>query len=66
MFLKAGKHTVEFVYEPRSYYTGKTITLITVPVVLALMLLSGFIALRKKTAASAMSHPRFSRDLLTK
>ena len=44
VFLKAGKHKVEFVYEPRSYYVGKMVTLVTIPVVLALLLISGIVA----------------------
>ena len=47
VFLKAGKHKVEFVYEPRSYYIGKTVTLISVPIVLVLLIVLGVIARRR-------------------
>ena len=47
VFLKAGKHKVEFVYEPSSYYEGKTITLISLPVVLVLMVFFGLVARRR-------------------
>ena len=47
VFLKAGKHKVEFVYEPSSYYEGKTITLISLPVVLVLLVFFGLVARRR-------------------
>ncbi|RKY25014.1 MAG: hypothetical protein DRP79_07070, partial [Planctomycetota bacterium] len=49
VYLTKGGHEVEFIYEPRAYYTGRTITLITLPVVLGLLLLTGLIARRPKT-----------------
>jgi len=49
VYLKKGRHKVNFVYEPRTYYTGRTITLITLPVVLILLLATGLLARRPKT-----------------
>jgi len=48
VFLKAGKHKVEFVYEPRSYYLGKKITLIALPLVLIGLAICGISAFRRK------------------
>jgi hypothetical protein len=44
VFLKAGKHRVDFIYEPRSYYAGKAVTFVSVPIVLALLVVSGVMA----------------------
>lgn len=46
VYLEKGKHKVLFSYEPRSYYIGRTVTLITLPVVAALLLLTGLRARR--------------------
>ena len=47
VFLEAGKHKIEFVYEPRSYYTGKTVTLVGVSFALVLLIVAGLVARRK-------------------
>ncbi len=49
VYLEKGKHSVEFVYEPRAYYTGMIVTLITLPIVLILLVLTGLLARRPKT-----------------
>ena len=49
VFLKAGKHKVEFVYEPRSYYLGKKITLIALPAVLVALAVFGILAFRRRS-----------------
>jgi hypothetical protein len=48
VFLKAGKHKVTFIYEPRSYFTGKTITLIALPLTLIALAVCGVVALRRR------------------
>ena len=48
VYLGAGSHKVEFAYEPRSYFTGKKITLIALPVILVLLAGLGFLAFRKR------------------
>lgn len=48
VFLEAGPHKVEFAYEPQSYFTGRKITLIAMPVILVLLAGLGFLAFRKR------------------
>jgi hypothetical protein len=48
----AGKHTIEFRFEPQGYMNGKKITSITSYLLLALFALAGFMAWKRKKAVS--------------
>lgn len=47
VYLDAGKHKVEFIYEPRTYFTGAKITIASLAAVLVLLVVSGIMALRR-------------------
>jgi len=54
MFVPAGDHEIEFRFEPKSYYTGRTITIIAnILVFLALIAALVFYSTRKKEKPNA-------------
>ena len=55
MKIPAGKHTIEFRFEPKSYYTGETISLVSSLIILPLMLGSIFLSVRKNRTAELKS-----------
>ncbi|HNS47870.1 MAG TPA: YfhO family protein, partial [Bacteroidales bacterium] len=47
MIVPAGEHTIEFMFEPRAYYLGETISLIGSLVLILLLLAVGYLEIRK-------------------
>lgn len=55
MYLPAGSHKVEFRFEPASYYTGRTVSIISSILAFLILLGAVFFAWRKKENATAFA-----------